>query len=375
MIIHLIHYPVSAKRFVEPIVKFLNENGFNTELWLENRIELSDFIDSINCPKKYAKFNISLNPFANVIRLAKLIGKFKKSKPNVIHTHQTRAAFIPLIAAKIAKIPIRIYHNHGTPYLGYKGLMRFLFRLLEYFNCKLATNVIAVSKSIHKKMLEDNIVCQSKCTVLGQGSVCGIDLNEFKSEKFDSSHKFSCREKLGIKPDDYVVLYVGRPYKRKGFHSLLRAWSTMQQKGNLLLIAGCSQNDVSKIAGPDLKYVKALGYTKNILSCYAACDVVVLPSHHEGLPYSLLEAAAASRTLVGCDVTGIDSIIIDKENGLLVPVEDTDKLAEILTYLKENPELRQKMADNGRKKVEAYFSRDSCNESLLQYYKALGITD
>ncbi len=60
---------------------------------------------------------------------------------------------------------------------------------------------------------------------------------------------------------------------------------------------------------------------------------------------------------------------------MLVPVEDHEKLAEILTYLKENPELRQKMADNGRKKVEAYFSRDSCNEYLLQYYKALGITD
>ena len=96
--------------------------------------------------------------------------------------------------------------------------------------------------------MENNIVCQSKCTVLGQGSVCGIDLNEFKSEKFDSGNKFSCREKLGIKPDDYVVLYVGRPYKRKGFHSLLRAWGLMQPKGNLLLMAGCSQQDVLKVA-------------------------------------------------------------------------------------------------------------------------------
>ncbi len=376
MIIHLIHYPVSAKRFVEPIVKFLNENGFNAELWLEKRTDLNDFIDSIECPKQYAVFDLSLNPFKTLIRLSLLIKRFKKNKPSVIHAHQSRAALIPLIAARITKVPVRIYHNHGTPYLGYKGLMRFLFRLLEYFNCKLATNVIAVSKSIRKKMIEDNIVCQSKCTVLGQGSVCGIDLNEFKSEKFDSSHKFSCREILGIKPDDYVVLYVGRPYKRKGFHSLLRAWNTMQQQGNLLLIVGCSQKDVLKIAGPDLKYVKALGYTKNILSCYAACDVVVLPSRHEGFPYSLLEAAAAYRTLVGCDVTGIDSIIIDKENGLLVPVEDTEQLAQTLIYLKQDPELRQKMGSNARKMVEAYFNRDSCNEYLLQYYKKdLEITD
>ena len=101
--------------------------------------------------------------------------------------------------------------------------------------------------------------------------------------------------------------------------------------------------------------------------------MLVLPSHHEGLPYSLLEAAAASRPMVGSDVTGIDSVITDKENGLLVPVEDHGTLAEALTYLKENPELQQKMGSNARKMVERCFSRDSCNEYLLEYYKTLGI--
>lgn len=373
MIIHLIHYPISAKRFVEPIVNSLNENGLKTELWLENRTQLADFVESISCPKQYMNFDLSLNPITSLTKLIRLVCKFKKINPTAIHAHQSRAAFLPLLAAKFAKIPIRIYHNHGTPYLGYKGIMHFSFRLLEYFNCKFATNVITVSKCIHKKMIEDNIVCQSKCVVLGQGSICGIDLNEFKPEKFDSSHKISSREKLGLKSDDYVVLYVGRPYKRKGFHSLLRAWGTMPQKGNILLVAGCSREDVLSVTDTNLESIKALGYTKDILTCYAASDVVVLPSHHEGFPYSLLEAAAASRALVGCDVSGINSIIIDKENGLLVPVENPEKLAEALTCLRENPQLRQQMGDNGRKMVEADFSRDTCNEHLLRYYKSLGI--
>ena len=120
MIIHLIHYPVSEKIFVEPVVKFLNENGFNTELWLEKRTDLNDFIDSIECPKQYAEFDLSLNPFKTLIRLSLLIKRFKKNKPSVIHAHQSRAALIPLIAARITKVPVRIYHNHGAPYLGYK---------------------------------------------------------------------------------------------------------------------------------------------------------------------------------------------------------------------------------------------------------------
>jgi N,N'-diacetylbacillosaminyl-diphospho-undecaprenol alpha-1,3-N-acetylgalactosaminyltransferase len=375
MVIHLIHHPVSAKRFVEPIVKLLNSHGVEAELWIENREEFKDFISAIDCPKSFAKFDLSLNPFSVLVRLVRLLKRFVRLRPTAIQAHQTRAAFIPLFAALLARVPIRIYHNSGTPYLGYRGPLRALLWLLEFLNCRFATHVCTVSHSIRKKMIRHRIVRESKCEVLGEGSACGIDLAEFSMEQFGEQNMVKTRQALGIALDAYVVLYVGRPFRRKGFHTLLRAWQYMgaSDNENVLLIAGCNDKDVVNTIGLPMKNVVALGYINDLCSCYATCDVVVLPSWHEGLPYSLLEGAAAAKPLVGSDIPGIDSIIINNKNGLLVPAGDSEALAEALAALKGNHDLRKRMGCCGRQYVEQYFDRKIFNKSLLDYYDRIGI--
>jgi glycosyltransferase involved in cell wall biosynthesis len=224
-------------------------------------------------------------------------------------------------------------------------------------------------------MIEHRIVRKSKCEVLGEGSACGIDLVEFSAEQFDKQHMVKSRQALGIALDKYVVLYVGRPFKRKGFHTLLSAWQCMGSSNgeNVLLIAGCSNKDVMDAIPYSTRGVIALGYVKDLRSCYAACDVVVLPSQHEGFGYSLLEGAAASRPLVGSDIPGIDSIIINNKNGLLVPADNPEVLADALAVLRDNHDLRERMGRCGRQYVEQYFDRKVFNKLLLDYYDRIGI--
>lgn len=375
MVIHLIHHPVSAKKFVEPIVKLLNSNGIEAELWLENREDLKDFISAIDCPKSFAKFDLSINPFSVLIRVIRLVKKFKASKPKAIHAHQTRAAFIPLLAAFIARVPVRIYHNHGVRYLTHRGLLRILFWLPDFLNCRLATHVITVSPSICKKMLQHHLVKKPKCQVLGKGSACGIDLDEYPQENFDDQNMIRSRQALAIPLGAFVILYVGRPFRWKGFHTLLSTWQHMEASDgeSILLIAGCNDRDVIKAAGFPMKNVVALGYIKDLRLCYAACDVVVLPSQHEGFPNSLLEGAAAGKALVGSNVPGIDSIITDNENGLLVPPGDSEALAEAIVTLRDNHDLRKRMGHCGRQYVERYFDRRVFNKLLLDYYDRIGV--
>jgi len=328
------------------------------------------FTLSVDCPKSFAWFDLSINPFIVMTRVFNLWKRLRKVKPTAIHAHQTRAAFIPLLAGAVTRVPVRIYHNHGVPYLGYSGILRRLLWLLEFLNCKLSTHVITVSKSIRGRMIRDGIVKATKCDVLGEGSTCGIDLVEFSAEQFDKQHTVKAREALGIALDAYVVLYVGRPFKRKGFHTLLKAWLYMGSSNseNILLIAGCNDKDVINAVGFPVKDVVALGYLTDLRGCYAACDVVALPSRHEGFPYSLLEGAAAARALVGSDIPGIDSIIINNRNGLLVPPGDSDALAQALVTLKNNHDLRKRMGYSGRRYVERYFDRKVSNKLLLDYY-------
>jgi N,N'-diacetylbacillosaminyl-diphospho-undecaprenol alpha-1,3-N-acetylgalactosaminyltransferase len=374
MIIHLIHHPVSAKRFVEPLVKSLNVHGVQSELWIENNKEMEDFIRTIDCPKRFAKFDLSFNPLSLLLRIIRLSRRFMQTRPKAVHAHQTRAAFIPLIAAMIARVPLRIYHSHGTPYLGYRGPLRGLLWLLEFLDCRFATHVITVSHSIRNKMIEHHLVRESKCRVLGHGSSYGIDFDEFSMQHFDEQHAALARQSLGISPDAFVVLYVGRPFRRKGFHMLLDAWRKMriENNGSVLLIAGCSNEDVINITGSPLGNVKALGYVKDMRVCYAACHIVVLPSWHEGLPYSLLEGAAAAKPLVGSDIPGIDSII-SGTNGMLVPVGDVEALVKAITTFKEDCQLGERMGYSGRKYVEQYFDRKEFGQFLLDFYEQIGI--
>ena len=209
------------------------------------------------------------------------------------------------------------------------------------------------------------------------GSICGIDLDEFKIEKFSRPEQVNHRQKLGIENDAFVVFYVGRPFIRKGFHILLQAWqifSNLQDKTEkVLLLAGCDLKDVISVAGFCPKGIIPLGYIENMEPYYAACDAVALPSFHEGMPYSLLEAAAARRTMVASDIPGIDSVVRHNINGLLVEVQSAEKLAQAFEQLCTEPELRNKLAENARQDIENKFDRKNITKLLTNYYYSIGL--
>jgi N,N'-diacetylbacillosaminyl-diphospho-undecaprenol alpha-1,3-N-acetylgalactosaminyltransferase len=374
MIIHLIHSPVSAKRFVEPLVNASNAAGLEAELWLENRSRLADFTAAISCPRQFVELDLSLNPFAIIRRIIKLIRRFRKIKPQAVHCHQSRASSIPLFSAFLAGVPVRIYHNHGIPYLGYRGPVRWTLWLLEAVNCFLATNVLTVAPTIMQKMIQDKIVSKEKIQCLGAGSVCGIDLDEFKVGKFSDERRKEERRKMNIAPDAFVVLYIGRPLKRKGFDTLLKAWQifcrSQPKAEKILFAAGCDLNNVVKAAKACPIGVVPLGYVTELERYYTVCNVVTLPSWHEGMPYSLLEGAAAQRALVASNITGIDSLIKHNRNGLLAAPKKPDEFAQAFNLLYTKPQLRTELGTNAREDIEKLFNRKISTKLLLNYYNS-----
>ena len=99
-------------------------------------------------------------------------------------------------------------------------------------------------------------------------------------------------------------------------------------------------------------------------------SIVCLPTYYrEGLPKTLLEAAASGRPVIATDVPGCREIVINEENGLLVPVKNAERLARAITRLAENKQLRIKMGEFGRKLVESEFSVDIINRRTLALYE------
>lgn len=372
-VVHTIHFPVSAKSFVMPLVAHLNSNGIPTELWLAYNHKHMEVIQDINVPKRLLKFDFTFNPIKFMVRLSNIRKAIRSIRPNVLHAHQTKSSLIPLLAAYLEKVPIRIYHNHGLPYLGYKGLMRKLLLLLEKINVFLSNKVILVSHSNMTAAINDGLINIGEATVLGNGSAAGIDLSDYKLELFTKTRKNILRKKYEIDEQAFVLAYVGRPKKRKGFHLLLNAWdkSSLGENGNLLLIAGCTDDDCMKVSTRKIVGVRALGYLSELKDIYSVCDAVVLPSFHEGFGYVLLEGAAAARPLIGSDIPGIRCAIINNYNGILIPANDEDALVKAISMLAADEELRIMLGNNARTLVENEFNREVVLSALFEYYKKL----
>jgi len=369
-VVHSIHFPVSARNFVMPMVECLNQHGIDAELWFENRDQHQAVIRQITVPSRHIDSDLSFDPLAFNRRLAAYRRELRKTLPGILHAHQARASLIPLLAAYREKVPVRVYHNHGLTYLGYRGLLRRLLRLLEQINIGLATHVLLVSHSNLLAARSDRLLGAGKGTVLANGSAVGIDLQEFARERFDAAAQTASRRKLGLAVDRFVLAYVGRPVKRKGFHLLLRAWERtgLGLKGNVLLTAGCTQEECTRALDHAVEGVKGLGYLTDLKDFYAACDAVVLPSEHEGFPYSLLEGAAAGRPLIGTDIPGIRCAILRGETGLLVGARDEAALSQAIKSLASNPALGARLGANARSRVEREFERKIVLQSLLKYY-------
>ena len=207
--------------------------------------------------------------------------------------------------------------------------------------------------------------------MLAGGSAVGIDLSEFSPDKFDETSRNCARRKFGIDADVFVLTYVGRPVRRKGFHRLLQVWeqSGLGASANILLIAGCTPTECNHAAGRAIAGVKPLGYLADLKEFYAASDAVVLPSEHEGFPYSLLEGAASGLPLIGADIPGIRCAIRSEETGLLVSAGDQAALRAAVERLASDPALRRRLGQNARRRVEREFDRKIVLKALLDFYQ------
>jgi N,N'-diacetylbacillosaminyl-diphospho-undecaprenol alpha-1,3-N-acetylgalactosaminyltransferase len=369
-VIQSIHLPVSARSFVLPMVKSLNQAGISTELWVENFAKQSAIVELLDVPKYFIASDLVKNPLEIMARFLNYRRQLRRAKPEVIHTHQTRAAIIPLLAAYLEQVPVRIYHNHGLSYLGYKGGMRWFLRILEVINISLSTHVLLVSKSNLAEARADGILKRNQGYVLAHGSAVGIDLNEYKPEYFSPAAAKIARQNLGIPEDAFVLAYTGRPFKRKGFHLLIKAWerSGLGQQNHFLIIAGCSAADCDAVLGYQSQGVKGLGYLTSLREFYAACDAVTLPSEHEGFSYSLLEGAAAGKPLIGSDIPGNRCAIQPDLTGILIPKDNEVALAEAIKYFAFNPDLRHQLGKNARYRIEQEFTNEIVLAGLLDFY-------
>lgn len=248
---------------------------------------------------------------------------------------------------------------------------------MERVTHRLATHVLFCSRSTWRIALALRLTSPAKSRVLGAGSISGVDTQRF-SPQAGQQFRRDQRARWGLSDQDVVVGYVGRLLAYKGIETLLSAWSQMspQQRSGaaLILIGGLGENRMVQLveqAQARGEGVRFVGWCDDMVAAYGAMDLLVLPSWHEGLPYSLLEAQSMGLPVIASNVTGNVDVVVDGQSGLIVPVRDARALAEAMAALIASPAERERLGRFGRQWVVENFRQELMQQYLVDFYKTI----
>ncbi|MBP5692300.1 MAG: glycosyltransferase family 4 protein [Bacteroidales bacterium] len=312
-----------------------------------------------------------MSPFKDLKTLFSLIKIFKKEKPAMIHSMTPKAGLLGMMAAKFAGVKVRIHTFTGLVFPSATGIKRRILKFTDKLTCKYATRVIPEGKGVMKDLLE-NKVTKKPLKVLGNGNVRGVDMNYYCLGDEVKAKAGNLR-----KDDVFTFLFVGRVVADKGINELVEAFSKLyDEKPNIrLLLVGGFEEGVDPVSEKtkDLilnhEGISLYGWKDDVREFYAASDCFVLPSYREGFPNSVLEAGAMGKPCIVTDINGANEIIVEGENGLIVPPKNAEAIYSAMKRIFEDKDLYNKLQMNARPMVESRFERGYVWSCLKDCYK------
>ena len=317
------------------------------------------------------------SPLNDLRALRATIKVVRRRRPDVVHASTPKAALFGLIAAFVARVPRRVYLVRGLRLETASLPARLLLGLLEWLTCRLATDVVVVSRSLGAAMAERHLVAERRVTMIGAGASAGVDTSHFRPA--EASSRTSARDALGIGPGDVVLVFVGRLHRDKGLATLIEAYGQLRASHTQpiwLVTAGEVEGDAKWrsvvkqwLAEPG---VIALGQCDDVRPVYAVADVAVLPSLREGLPNVVLEASACGIPVVVTDSVGTRDAAVDGLTGRVVPTGDASALAAALSEIISRPDRGRELGEAGRAWVHANFEKENVVRNHVDYLMSSG---
>ena len=321
-----------------------------------------------------------ITPLADLGALRDLVRELRKRQPSIVHAHTPKGGLLGMLAALIARVPVRIYHVRGLPLETATGLTRVLLFISERVSCRLAHRVFAVSHSLRDQIVALGLVDPTKVLVPHAGSGNGVDADGiFNPDRLPSDVRAERRAAWGVPPDAVAIAFVGRLGVDKGIVELASAWRQIRDEfpdAHLILAGPVDETRDRLPAGVldgfrDDPRVSVLGLLQETGGVYAAADLVVHPSYREGFPNVPLEAAAMGLPVITTTATGCRDSVLDGVTGALVPVADAAALASVLRRYLSSPALRASHGTAGRARALRDFAPRRIWEAYLEEYRVL----
>lgn len=305
----------------------------------------------------------------------KLKDIIKEFKPDIVHTHASKAGALGRKAAFSCGVPIVVHTFHGHVFHSYFGSIKTaLYKRIERNLAQKSTGIIAISDRQKEELThEHKIVNEEKIRVIP----LGFELDVFQEKRINC--RAEMRMELGL-TDEVAIAIIGRlaPIKNHAFFfdALDSILGKLTKKVKIYIVGDGSEKEsiekrVELVNKQNEGLIVMTSWIKDIAQFNSAMDIVCLTSKNEGTPVSLIEAQAAGIPVISTDVGGVRDIVIDGDTGYVVPSDSPILFGQKMLELIENEKKLEIMSQNGWNHVREKFSYTTLVRNMDLYYKNL----
>lgn len=352
----------------------------------EDNEENSEFIvknlgiEPIIIPEMHRKINL----FKDVVAYRKISEIIKEFKPDIVHTHASKAGALGRRAAYSLKVPVIVHTFHGHVFDSYfNGFQSAIYQQIERSLAKISTKIIALSETQKYDLVNKYKICpEEKVEVIP----LGFDLDRFQENMEEKRRKF--RKDYLIEDDEIAIGIIGRIVPIKNHSLFLEGIKYVSEKSNkkirafivgnggdcVKVMAKCYSLGIDCVDFTAEKRKAVVTFTSWIKKAdyvYAGMDIISLTSLNEGTPVSLIEAQASGKPIITTNVGGVENIVSLGQTALLSDININGDFCNKLLTLVQDDEMRNKFSSKGWLYVKEKFSYTRLIEDMKKMYYEL----
>lgn len=332
-------------KILEILLKNIDQNCFKMKLAtgrcesnekdIRSQAEANNAFDNVLELKYLAR---SINPVKDFLALIEIIRLLRKNNVDILHTHTFKAGILGRLAGFLSLKKMKVVHTyHGHLLEGYLGTARrLLLTVLERNLAKITNFFLVVGEKVALDLQKSRILKISNFEVVNPSVLL---------KDFDSVKVSQLRKDFG---DNLVVTFVGRLTRIKRPDRLIELARSLRNERVSIVIVGEGElfDELRAIVNLEKLPIIFLGWQSDIQNIYAASDVAILVSENEGVPVSLIEAAAVGLPIIATDVGSVGEVVKVGLNGFLGNF-DVENFKKQVLYFRDN------------RTVRTHFSRES----------------
>ncbi|UCE59180.1 MAG: glycosyltransferase family 4 protein [Phycisphaerales bacterium] len=298
---------------------------------------------------------------------------FVKLRPDVVHTHSSKAGILGRFAASAAHVPTIVHTIHGMSFNRTQPRMtRLLYCTLERWAGTRTTAFVTVADAMIDQAVDARLAPRERFTTIRSG----IDTDRFCP---CSKSRLELRQAWGVAKDEIVVGTIARLFDNKGYEEILEAMPrAVERKPRLKFVwigdgprRGQYERELERMGLRDRVNVIGLVKPDEVARLLRGFDLLVHASRWEGLPRAVVQALLCEVPAISFDLDGAPEVVVSNVTGLLVPTGNTSALSEAIVTLSSDATCRAMLGNEGRKRCLATFGWHKMVEEIEELYERL----